>query len=71
MSGVDKAVLEELRRIVGTLEVTQKQLTILREVLPPESAEHAVVGCCLLDRLVPLIGELGALTGAEAGGGGG
>lgn len=71
MSGVDRLVLEELRRIVGALEVTQSQLTILRAVLPPDSAGHAVVGCCLLDRLAPLIGELSALTTAGAGGGGG
>lgn len=62
MSGLDRLVLEELRRIVETLERTQGQLTILRAVLPPDSTEHAVVGCCLLDRLAPLIGELGSLT---------
>ena len=70
MIGVDRLVLEELRRIVGALELTQNQLAILRAVLPPESTGHAVVGCCLLDRLAPLIGELSALTAAGADGGG-
>jgi hypothetical protein len=63
MADLERLVVEELRGIVETLERTQDRLTLLRAVLPPESTEHAVVGCCQLDRLAPLIEELGALTG--------